>query len=80
MTFNNNKAIYLQMADSVADDILAGRYGPDERIPSVREFAGTIGVNPNTAVKAYEELARDGVIYNRRGLGFFVNLHSDNPI
>lgn len=61
------------MADNVADDILAGRYGPDERIPSVREFAGTIGVNPNTAVKAYDELARDGVIYNRRGLGFFVS-------
>ena len=73
MAFNSNKAIYLQMADNVADDILAGRYGPDERIPSVREFAGTIGVNPNTAVKAYDELARDGVIYNRRGLGFFVS-------
>lgn len=73
MAFNSNKAIYLQMADNVADDILAGRYGPDERIPSVREFAGTIGVNPNTAVKAYDELARDGIIYNRRGLGFFVS-------
>ena len=73
MAFNSNKAIYLQMADSIADDILAGRYGPDERIPSVREFAGTIGVNPNTAVKAYDELARDGIIYNRRGLGFFVS-------
>lgn len=60
------------MADSVADDILSGRYGPDERIPSVRELAVSIGVNPNTAVKAYDELARDGIIYNRRGLGYYV--------
>ena len=72
MALNSNKAIYLQMADSVADDILSGRYGPDERIPSVRELAVSIGVNPNTAVKAYDELARDGIIYNRRGLGYYV--------
>ena len=73
MAFNDNKAIYLQMADRLADDVLAGRYGPGERIPSVREYAVNIGVNPNTAVKAYEELAREGVIYNRRGLGYFVS-------
>ena len=73
MAFNDNKAIYLQMADRLADDVLAGRYCADERIPSVREYAVNIGVNPNTAVKAYEELAREGVIYNRRGLGYFVS-------
>ncbi len=72
MTFNNNKAIYLQMADRLCDDILADKYGANDRIPSVREYAVTLGVNSNTAVKAYEELAREGVIYNRRGLGYFV--------
>jgi len=71
-TFNPDKAIYLQMADRLCDDILAGTYRADERIPSVREYAVALGVNVNTAVKAYDELARQGVIYNQRGLGYFV--------
>lgn len=76
----NNKAIYLQMADRLADGILAGQYGPNERIPSVREYAVTIGVNTNTAVKAYDELARDGIIYNKRGLGYFVSSEARDRI
>lgn len=71
--FNDNKAIYLQMADRLCDDILAGRYKADERIPSVREYAVTLEVNTNTAVKAYDELSREGIIYNKRGLGYFVS-------
>ena len=73
MSFESNKAIYLQMADRLCDDILAGRYHADERIPSVREYAVTLEVNTNTAVKAYEELSRNGIIYNKRGLGYFVS-------
>ena len=61
------------MADRLCDDILAGRYRADERIPSVREYAVSLEVNTNTAVKAYEELSREGVIYNKRGLGYFVS-------
>lgn len=72
MTFSNDKAIYLQMADRLCNDILAGRYADDDRIPSVRELAMAFEVNTNTAVKAYDELARQTVIYNRRGLGYFV--------
>lgn len=68
------------MADRLSDDILTGRYGPDERIPSVREYAGELGVNANTAVKAYDELARDGIIYNRRGLGYFVSQEAHDRI
>ncbi|MDO4311074.1 MAG: GntR family transcriptional regulator [Prevotella sp.] len=73
MTFSNDKAIYLQMADRLCDEILAGTYGADVRIPSVREYAVMLEVNTNTAVKAYDALARDGIIYNRRGLGYFVS-------
>lgn len=80
MTFNNNKAIYLQMADRLCDDILAGKYKADDRIPSVREYAVMLEVNTNTAVKAYEELARDGVVYNRRGLGYFVDPNAKEQI
>ncbi|MBP3229831.1 MAG: GntR family transcriptional regulator [Prevotella sp.] len=72
MIFNNDKPIYLQMADRLSDEILAGTYHDDERIPSVREYAVLLQVNTNTAVKAYEELARNEIIYNRRGLGYFV--------
>ncbi len=73
MMFSSDRPIYLQMADRLCDGILAGTYQDDARIPSVREFAVTFGVNANTAVKAYEELAQKGVIYNRRGLGYFVS-------
>lgn len=70
--FNSDKAIYLQMADRLCDEILAGRYADDEKIPSVREYAVMLEVNTNTAVKAYDELARENIIYNKRGLGYFV--------
>ena len=80
MTFNNDKAIFLQMADRLSDEILAGKYQDDARIPSVREYAVLLQVNTNTAVKAYEELARDGVIYNKRGLGYFVTAGAKEQI
>ena len=72
MTFSNDNAIYLQMADRLCDEILAGKYKDDDRIPSVREYAVLLEVNTNTAVKAYDELARANIIYNKRGLGYFV--------
>ena len=73
MTFSNDKAIYLQMADRLCDEILSGKYQDDDRIPSVREYAVLLEVNTNTAVKAYDELARANIIYNKRGLGYFVS-------
>ena len=72
MTFTNDKAIYIQMADRLCDEILAGKYKDDDRIPSVREYAVMLEVNANTAVKAYEQLAREEIIYNKLGLGYFV--------
>ena len=51
-TFNPDKAIYLQMADRLCDEILAGTYRADDRVPSVREYAVLLQVNTNTAVKA----------------------------
>ena len=72
MIFNSDKPIYVQMADRLCDEILAGTYKDDDRIPSVREYAVLLEVNTNTAVKAYDELARANIIYNKRGLGYFV--------
>lgn len=70
--FRQDKAIYLQMAERICDDIISGKYAPGERIPSVRELAVYLGVNANTAVRAYENLSAQGIIQTRRGLGFFV--------
>lgn len=70
--FNQDKPIYLQISDRLCNEIIAGTYEDDARIPSVRDYAATLQVNANTAVKAYEQLSRDGIIYQRRGMGYFV--------
>lgn len=72
INFTNEKAIYVQIADRLCDEILTGKYNDDERIPSVREYAVLLEVNTNTAVKSYDLLASAGIIYNKRGLGYFV--------
>ena len=72
MNFTNDKPIYIEMADRLCDEILADKYKDDDRIPSVREYAVLLEVNTNTAVKAYDELSRANIIYNKRGLGYFV--------
>lgn len=62
------------------DSIQAGRYPADSRIPSVRETAADAQVNVNTAMRAYEQLERDGIIYNRRGIGYFTAADAQNHI
>lgn len=73
MEFNNNKSIYLQIYDAICEQILSGTLGPDERILSVREYGAEIGVNPNTVMRSYEKLTNEGIIYNRRGIGYFIS-------
>ena len=68
----NNKSIFLQIADMVCEDILAGRLKGGQRMLSVRECAGEMEVNVNTVMRSYEYLAQQGVIFNRRGIGFFI--------
>ena len=72
MTFKESQPIYVQMADRLSDEILHGTYAPESRVSGVREYAAMLEVNVNTAVKAYELLARRGVIYQKRGMGYFV--------
>ncbi len=80
MNFSNDKAIYIQMADRLCDEIISGQYQEDARIPSVREYAVLLQVNTNTAMKAYDQLAREEIIYNRRGLGYFVKAGAKEKI
>ena len=80
MDFSNDKAIYIQIAERICDEILAGEYKEDERIPSVREYAVLLEVNANTTVKSYDLLAGEGIIYNKRGLGYFVSAGAKKQI
>ena len=73
MEFNSNKSIYLQICDAICERILSGELVPDSRIPSVREYGAESGVNPNTVMRSYEKLTGDGIIYNRRGIGYFIS-------
>ena len=73
MEFNDNKSIYLQICDAICERILSGSLKPDERIPSVREYGAEIGVNPNTVMRSYEKLTNEGIIYNKRGIGYFIS-------
>lgn len=72
MIFKENKPIYLQIADRIMDEILNNTYPEGERIPSVREYAATVEVNANTVVKSFDYLQSDEIIFNKRGLGYFV--------
>lgn len=73
MEFDSNKSIYLQICDTICENILSGELAPDSRIPSVREYGADIGVNPNTVMRSYEKLTSEGIIYNRRGIGYFIS-------
>jgi len=72
MEFKNNKGIFLQIADSISEKVMEGKYAPGEKIPSVRDLATEMGVNPNTVMRTYSELQTRGIIENKRGLGFYV--------
>ena len=73
MDFNSNKSIYLQICDSICEKIMSGELGPDSRTPAVRDYGAEIGVNPNTVMRSYEKLTNDGIIYNKRGIGYFIS-------
>ena len=72
MEFDSNKSIYLQIYDAICESILSGSLCADARIASVREYGAEIGVNPNTVMRSYEKLTSDGIIYNKRGIGYFI--------
>lgn len=73
MNFKESKAIYLQIADRICDEILLEQYKEEERIPSVREYAAVVEVNANTTMRSYEYLQSKEIIFNKRGIGYFVS-------
>ena len=73
MDFKNNTAIYLQIAERICDEILLDKYNEEERVPSVREYASIVEVNFNTVMRSFEYLQSAEIIFNKRGIGYFVS-------
>ena len=69
---NNGKAIYMVIADKIIDDIISGKLAEGERLLSIRDYAVEVQVNHNTVKRTYDYLSDRGLIFNRRGIGFYV--------
>ena len=80
MQFENGKSIFLQIADTITEKVVNGEFPAGEKIPSVRELAAAMGVNPNTVMRTYSELQAMNIIENQRGIGFFVSLEAQKII
>lgn len=72
MNFTENKPIYKQIISHFYGQILNRKWSVQERVPSVREMAVLMEVNPNTALRAFHELQEKKILYNKRGVGYFV--------
>lgn len=72
MVFVEGKPIYVQIAERLCDEILSSTYKEGERVPGVREYSALLEVNVNTTVKSYDLLAQKGIIFMKRGMGYYV--------
>lgn len=73
MEFKGNNAIYLQIAERLCDEMLANAWLPGDRLPSVRELAVKIEVNPNTVVRSFNYLEQHYILFKKRGIGYFIS-------
>lgn len=73
MEYKQTQPIYLQISDLICESILTKTWQEEERIPSVRDMAVQYEVNPNTVMRAFTYLQEKGIIYNQRGIGYFVS-------
>lgn len=80
MEFRKQKPIYLQIADRLMEQILNGEPAAEERMPSVRDVAASMGVNPNTVMRTFDFLQGEEIIYNRRGVGYYVTTDAKKKI
>jgi DNA-binding transcriptional regulator YhcF (GntR family) len=71
MDFRQNQPIYLQIAEYVCEQILLGKWKLGDKILSIRDIAVEMEVNPNTVQRAYDFLQQQGIITNKRGVGYF---------
>lgn len=72
MDFKNNIPIYIQVINKIKKDIISGDLKPGDKMPSTRELAKTLGINPNTASRVYKEMEIENLCYTKRGLGTYI--------
>lgn len=72
MEFKDNQAIYLQIANHFLENILQLKWNQGDKIPSIRDIAIEYEVNPNTTMRTFTYLQEKGIIYNKRGIGYYV--------
>ncbi|MBQ9474167.1 MAG: GntR family transcriptional regulator [Bacteroidales bacterium] len=80
MDFKKQKPIYQQIADTLCERIVGGELAAEERVPSVRDVAMQLGVNPNTVMRTFDYLQSAEIIYNKRGVGYFVSSDATDRI
>lgn len=80
MEFRDKQAIYIQIAEYVCDEILNEKWAPGERIPSVRDLALTLEVNPHTILRSYEYLQNEEIIFSKRGMGYSASIRAKELI
>lgn len=80
MGYTALKPIYLQIVDELCEQVLNGTFPIGERMPSVREMAITMGVNPNTLMRSYSYLEEKGIISMSRGVGYFLSLDARKQV
>jgi GntR family transcriptional regulator len=80
MEFNKNKAIYLQIAELICEQILRKTWEVGGKIPSVRELAVQLEVNPNTVNRTYEMLQNQDIIFTKRGMGYFISENAPEKV
>jgi DNA-binding transcriptional regulator YhcF (GntR family) len=73
MDFKKPKTIYQQIAEQLCDRIIMDEWKADERMVSVRDVALQLEVNPNTVLRSFDTLQQNEIIYNKRGVGYFVS-------
>ncbi len=71
--YKDKRPLYEQLAANITEMALSGELKPHEQLPSVRQLAVSMGINPNTIARAYGELERRGVIYSVLGKGSYIN-------
>ena len=71
--FDRERPIYVQIAERIKNRVLSGRYKPGEKLPSVRDLAMEMSVNPNTVQRAMAELEREGVLFSKRTVGRYIS-------
>ena len=77
LNYRDPRPLYEQVKDGIRKLVYTGMVGPDEKLPSVRELASKLAINPNTISKAYRELEQEGFIYTLSGRGTFINQDFD---